>query len=66
LRAAALGRPPTHLPQRSAHLPLLWASLSADPARRPSLDAVQRRLDEWLRASGVRPGGSVTAGRAAR
>jgi eukaryotic-like serine/threonine-protein kinase len=66
LRAAALGRPPTHLPQRSAHLALLRASLDADPARRPSLPDVQRALDEWLRRSGARPGGSVTAGPAAR
>jgi serine/threonine protein kinase len=66
LRAAALGRPPTHLPQRSAHLALLGAALDADPARRPSLRVVHQALDEWLRRSGMRPDGSVAAGPAAR
>jgi predicted Ser/Thr protein kinase len=66
LRAAALGLPPTHLPQRSAHLALLASALDADPARRPSLQAAHRALDEWLRRSGARPDGSVAAGPAAR
>jgi eukaryotic-like serine/threonine-protein kinase len=65
LRAAALGRPPTHLPQRSAHLPLLRAALDADPARRPSLRVVHRSLEEWLHRSGMR-NGSVAAGPPAR
>jgi hypothetical protein len=63
LRAAALGGPPTHLPQRSAHLALLRAALADDPARRPPLRAVHRALDDWLRSVGARPDGPVTAGR---
>jgi serine/threonine protein kinase len=66
LRAAALGRPPTHLPTRSAHLALLRASLDADPARRPPLREVVRRLDGWSRSAGVRPDGPVPATRPAR
>ncbi len=66
LRAAALGRPPTHLPRASAHLALLRAALEADPARRPPLRDVQRALDVWLRAAGVRPDGPVTAVRPTR
>ena len=61
LRAAALGRPPTHLPPRSAHLALLRAALDADPARRPTLPEVQGALGTWLRAA-VRPDGAVAAG----
>jgi predicted Ser/Thr protein kinase len=61
LRAAALGRPVTHLPRRSAHLALLQAALDADPARRPTLPAVQAALGTWLRAA-ARPDGAVTAG----
>jgi serine/threonine protein kinase len=60
LRVAALGRPPTHLPPRSAHLALLQAALDADPARRPSLREIQARLDGWLRAAGAVPDGPVT------
>jgi predicted Ser/Thr protein kinase len=60
LRVAALGRPPTHLPSRSAHLALLQAALDAEPARRPSLREVQGRLDGWLRAAGVVADGPVT------
>jgi serine/threonine protein kinase len=60
LRAAALGRPVTHLPRRSAHLALLQAALDADPARRPTLPAVQAALGTWLRAA-ARPDGAVTA-----
>ena len=66
LRAAALGRPPTHLPPRSAHLALLRAALDADPARRPPLREVARALDGWLRSAGVRPEGPVTTARPAR
>jgi len=62
LRAAALGKPVTHLPLRSAHLALLRATLDADPARRPSLHAVQAALGAWLRAAAGRPDGAVTAG----
>ena len=62
LRAAALGAPPTHLPTRSAHLPLLRAALDPDPARRPSLAAVAHTLDGWLRARGVHPGTPVGGG----
>jgi serine/threonine protein kinase len=62
LRAAAVGAPLTHLPTRSAHLALLRAALDADPARRPSLPAVIRTLDGWLRSAGVRPDGPVAGG----
>jgi serine/threonine protein kinase len=64
LRAAALGGPPTHLPQRSAHLVLLRSALDPDPARRPSLRAVFRALDDWLRRVGAGSDGPVVpAGR---
>jgi predicted Ser/Thr protein kinase len=66
LRVAALGRPPTHLPTRSAHLALLQAAMDADPARRPSLREVQRLLDGWLRAVGAVADGPVTSVRPAR
>jgi eukaryotic-like serine/threonine-protein kinase len=61
LRAAAVGAPLTHLPQRSAHLPLLRASMETDPRRRPPLRAVQAALDGWLRSAGG-PEGAVSAG----
>ena len=66
LRVAALGRPPTHLPPRSAHLALLQAALDPDPARRPALRDVQRALNAWLAAAGARPDGPVTTVRPAR
>ena len=66
LRAAALGRPPTHLPQRSAHVALLRAALDPDPASRPSLREVARALDGWLRSAGARTDGPKTAARPAR
>ena len=62
LRAAAVGGPPTHLPTRSAHLPLLRAALDPEPARRPSLPTVVRALDGWLRSAGVRPDGRPAQG----
>ncbi len=61
LRAAASGAKPTHLPTRTAHLSLLKAALRTDPARRPELVAVQRKLDDWLRKQGARVDGPVTA-----
>jgi serine/threonine protein kinase len=61
LRAAASGAKPTHLPTRTAHLSLLKAALRTDPARRPELDTVQRKLDDWLRKQGARVDGPVTA-----
>jgi eukaryotic-like serine/threonine-protein kinase len=64
LRAAAAGARLTHLPAGSAHLALLRASLDTDPARRPSLAAVTRTLEDWLRRAGARPDGPVTAARA--
>ncbi|TCK23033.1 serine/threonine-protein kinase [Pseudonocardia endophytica] len=61
LRAAASGAKLTHLPTRTAHLSLLKAALRTEPARRPSLDQVQRKLDDWLRKQGARIDGPVTA-----
>jgi eukaryotic-like serine/threonine-protein kinase len=66
LRAAACGAPLTHLPHHSAHLTLLRAAMDTDPQRRPPLRAVQSALGDWLRRSGVRPDGPVTAGARAR
>jgi serine/threonine protein kinase len=66
LRAAASGAPLSHLPPRSAHLPLLRAALDTDPRRRPALRAVQSTLDEWLRRTGRRPGGQVGVSAPAR
>ncbi len=61
LRAAASGAKLTHLPSRTAHLSLLKAALRTDPARRPDLVTVQRKLDDWLRKQGARIDGPVTA-----
>jgi len=61
LRAAASGAKLTHLPSRTAHLSLLKAALRTDPARRPELEAVQRKLDDWLRKQGARIDGPVTS-----
>ncbi len=66
LRAAAAGAPLTHLPPRSAHLALLRAALDTNPRRRPPLRAVQGTLDDWLRRTGRRPDGPVSAGAPAR
>ncbi|MFC5996509.1 serine/threonine-protein kinase [Pseudonocardia hispaniensis] len=62
LRAAASGAKLTHLPRRSAHLPLLKAALRSEPSRRPDLPSAQRSLDEWLRRTGVPVHGPVTTG----
>nr|WP_239028619.1 serine/threonine-protein kinase [Pseudonocardia acidicola] len=62
LRAAAAGARLTHLPRRTAHLSLLKSSLKTDPARRPELHAVHRGLEDWLRRTGARMDGPVTAG----
>ena len=62
LRAAASGAALTHLPTRTAHLALLKAAMHNDPARRPPLSEVQRALEDWLRRTGARPDGPVTAG----
>ena len=62
LRAAATGAKLSHLPKRSAHLALLRAALDNDARRRPPLLAVQRALEDWLRRSGARPDGPVSAG----
>jgi serine/threonine protein kinase len=61
LRAAATGAALSHLPQRSAHLALLRASLDTDPARRPPLQAAQRALEDWLQRTGARRDGPVPA-----
>jgi eukaryotic-like serine/threonine-protein kinase len=62
LRAAASGASLSHLPHHSAHLALLRAVMDTDPQRRPPLRVVQSALGDWLRRSGVRPDGPVTAG----
>jgi hypothetical protein len=66
LRAAAAGAPLTHVPAGTAHRALLLACLDTDPARRPSLAAVQRALEDWLHQRGARADGAVTAGRTGR
>jgi eukaryotic-like serine/threonine-protein kinase len=60
LMAAAKAEPLTQLPQRSAHLRLLNASLDADPSRRPTLSAVAREMSGWLSRSGQAEEGPVT------
>ncbi|WP_308259224.1 serine/threonine-protein kinase [Pseudonocardia sp. H11422] len=62
LRAAAVGAKLTHLPRRTAHLPLLKAALKTDPARRPDLLTAHRALEEWLRRNGTPFDGPVAAG----
>ncbi len=62
LRAAASGAPLTQLPKRSAHVALLHAAMDNDPRRRPPLRTVQHALEDWLRRTGARPDGPVTAG----
>lgn len=57
---AAQQQPPTQLPERSAHLPLLRRALHPDPAQRPSPAEVQEQLGEWLRTTGGSADGPVT------
>lgn len=60
LRAAAAGATLSHLPQRTAHLALLRATLDTAPERRPPLAAVERALAGWLRSTGTAIDGPVT------
>jgi predicted Ser/Thr protein kinase len=60
LMAAAKAEPLSHLPQRSTHLRLLAASLDKDPARRPTLAAVQREMTAWIARAGQEAAGPVT------
>jgi predicted Ser/Thr protein kinase len=60
LMAAAKAEPLSHLPQRSTHLRLLAASLDKDPARRPTLAAVQREMTAWIARAGQETAGPVT------
>jgi len=61
LRAAASGARLTHLPRRTAHLPLLKQALRSDPNRRPDLAATQAQLEEWLRRNGVAADGPAVS-----
>ena len=60
LMAAAKAEPLSHLPLRSSHLRLLTASLGKDPARRPTLAAVQREMTAWIARAGQETAGPVT------
>ncbi|TDV45417.1 serine/threonine-protein kinase [Actinophytocola oryzae] len=60
LMAAAKAEPLSHLPQRSTHLRLLAASLDKDPARRPTLAAIQREITAWIARAGQETAGPVT------
>lgn len=60
LMAAAKAEPLSHLPQRSSHMRLLVASLDKDPARRPTLAAVQREMTAWIARAGQEAAGPVT------
>jgi eukaryotic-like serine/threonine-protein kinase len=60
LMAAAKAEPLSHLPQRSTHMRLLLASLDKDPARRPTLAAVQREMTAWIARAGQETAGPVT------
>ncbi len=60
LMAAAKAEPLSHLPQRSTHLRLLQASLDKDPARRPTLAAIQREMTAWIARAGQETAGPVT------
>ena len=60
LRAAAAGAELSHLPQRTAHLALLRATLDTAPERRPPLAAVEQALAGWLRSTGTAIDGPVT------
>ncbi|MGI5130301.1 serine/threonine-protein kinase [Pseudonocardia sp. CA-107938] len=61
LRAAAAGAALSHLPQRTAHLALLRATLDTAPEQRPPLSAVQAALAQWLRRAGAPIDGPVTS-----
>ncbi|GAA4538334.1 serine/threonine-protein kinase [Pseudonocardia xishanensis] len=61
LRAAATGARLTHLPRRTAHLPLLKHALRSDPNRRPDLAGTQAQLEEWLRRNGVAADGPAVS-----
>jgi predicted Ser/Thr protein kinase len=60
LMAAAKAEPLVELPRRSSHLRLLQASLDKDPARRPTLAAVQREMTAWIARAGQEMAGPVT------
>ncbi len=60
LMAAAKGERLSELPLHSAHRRLLYASLDADPARRPTLRTVARELSDWLAREGHTETGPVT------
>lgn len=60
LLAAANQEPLTHLPPRTAHRALLERALHPDPARRPTLVAVQEELGQWLERTGRPADGPVT------
>jgi predicted Ser/Thr protein kinase len=60
LAAAARADECERLPAHSAHRELLAAALDPDPARRPTLAAVQRRLGGWLTSTGHSADGPVT------
>ncbi|MGH3995423.1 MAG: serine/threonine protein kinase, partial [Pseudonocardiaceae bacterium] len=58
--AAAQGEPCNQIPARSAHRGLLERALHPDPARRPTMPAVQYELNGWLAATGQQPDGPIT------
>jgi eukaryotic-like serine/threonine-protein kinase len=60
LMAAAKGEPLVELPRRTAHRPLLVASLDTEPSRRPTLAAVAREMRAWLGRAGHTEDGPVT------
>jgi len=60
LMAAAKAEPLSKLPTRSTHLRLLTASLDKDPARRPTLAAVQKEMTAWIARAGQEAAGPVT------
>ncbi|MGB3437762.1 MAG: serine/threonine-protein kinase [Actinophytocola sp.] len=60
LMAAAKAEPLSQLPHRSTHLRLLTASLDKDPARRPTLAAIQREMTAWIARAGQETAGPVT------
>jgi serine/threonine protein kinase len=60
LLAAAEGQPCVNIPKNSAHVALLTGALDNNPARRPSLQVVQRELDDWLARQGSSADGPVT------
>ena len=60
LASAARADPCDKLPAHSAHRGLLVTALDPDPAVRPSLAVVQRRLGAWLADQGHSTDGPVT------